>query len=132
MKNETLLTILISALLTISTPSCAMSKKEANNSTVGKNHNSLNFKEYKTSAELQTALQKSYPNGIDLDKIVNDLNLNKQSKVNDKTNNDVILYHLYDGSKNIHGYNYWKISIRVNAKNQIEQISVNPGDYQGS
>ncbi len=131
-KNNLLITILIILLTKISIPACAMSKKETNDSIVSTNRNSLNFKEYKTSIELQSALRKFYPNGTDLSKIVNDLNLNKQSKVKDSAGNDIILYHLYDGSKNFYGYNYWKISILVNTENQIENISVNSGDYQGS
>jgi hypothetical protein len=128
-KSNWLITVLIAALTTISTPSCAMSKKATDNT---REQNTLNFKEYKTASELQSALQKFYPKGSNLTKVVDDLKLNKQSQINDNVNGNIILYRLYDGSKNFHGYNYWNVSIRINSENQIEQISVSSADYQGS
>jgi hypothetical protein len=132
-KNNWLITAVIAVLITISTPSCAMSEKiENTNQRHLSEQKALSLKGYKTAEELQRELEIIYPNGSDLDKIVSDLNLNKQSKINNEINGNVILYRLYDGSKNIHGYNYWKISIKVNSENRIEQISVNSADYQGS
>lgn len=130
MKNKALLTVLINLLLIGSIPSYAMTKNEKPNSTLTKN--SINFKELKTAKQVQDALQNSYPKGTSLDIIVSDLKLNEQNRIDDKANGKIVLYHLFDGSKNIHGYNYWKVSIAINSKNQVEQISVSNADYQGS
>lgn len=133
MKNKALLTILVNLFLINSTPSHAMTKNEKSDTvSINSTKDSINFKELKTAKQVQEALQKSYPKGSNLSAIVSDLKLNEQSRIDDKVNGKVFLYHLFDGSKNIHGYNYWKVSITVNSKNQIEQIAVSDGDYQGS
>lgn len=122
--------LFIALTLTMSNYSYAMSNKTTiEPNSVG---TQIDFKKLNSATKVQSALQKAYPNGTNLDDIVNDLKLNKKSEIHDHQYGNIILYHLYDGSKNINGYNYWKVSITVNSKNQIEQISVNDGDYQGS
>ena len=114
--------------------SCAMSKNLTSNqqqTMSNQEKKTFRFEDYKSVEEALKIIRNIYPAGSDLDKIVEDLNLNKLAEINDPINGRIISYNLYDGSKNAFGYNYWRLSIHLDRSNKINQIFVSSGDYQG-